>query len=132
MSWAKNKSRGNPHGRTKVEHAGYSFASKLEASVFSILKLMERAGQITGIEVQPTVYLTDADIGYRPDFRAIDLSTANKGNEFFIEAKGFPTPEWKIKKRLWEYYGPGELWIYVGSYKNPKLDEIVKPKVKKL
>jgi hypothetical protein len=106
----------------KVQHDGHSFASKLEAAVYQILKLREKAGEIEIVNHQDHVYLTQARINYIPDFRIFD----HKLDDFvWVEAKGFETPEWRIKKKLWGYYGPGHLQIYRGSEKRPFLDETV-------
>jgi hypothetical protein len=104
-------------GNTKVTHHGMSFASKLEAAVYDLITGMDG---VTDIKQQVHVYMTDARIGYIPDFSFI-----LNGELCFAEAKGFETDVFKIKKRLWKHYGAGKLYIYKGSYKNPKLDEIV-------
>lgn len=109
----------------KVSHDGHSFASKLEAAVYNILKLREKAKEIEVVQHQPHVYLTQARIHYIPDFRIFDY----KKNDFvFVEAKGFETPEWRIKKKLWSFYGPASLEIFRGSDKKPFLDEVINQK----
>lgn len=115
-----NKSK-SKMGNQRTETLGLSFGSKLESSVFLLLKKMEDEGEIVSIKVQDSVYLTQAKILYKPDFRCENPD----GTFFWVEAKGFKTPVWAIKKRLWEHYGPGKLYIYEGSYKNPKLVEIL-------
>lgn len=93
----------------KTEIAGYSFASKGEAALFSQLKLEERAGHIKDIQVQSHVYLTEARIDYVADFKIFDI----KLNQIvYIEFKGFETPVWRIKRRLYQHYGPGRLRVY--------------------
>lgn len=118
----KNKHK---YGATRVSHAGYSFASKLEASVFQMLTLMERAGEIADIQVQDTVYLTDARIQFIPDFKYKNLKT---GEYEWAEAKGFERPEWKIKRKLWMYYGFGPLHIWKGTWIKPVLIETITPR----
>ena len=114
----------NKYGAKKVSWSGRSFASKLEAAVYQVLMLQMKAGEISGIECQDSIYLTDARILYKPDFRVI----AEGGEEYWVEAKGFKTPEWAIKKRLWKCYGPGRLQIYTGSHAHPVLSETIIPK----
>lgn len=97
------------------------FASKLESAVFDMLKLRQLQGQISNIKCQQSVRLTLANISYKADFSYENLS----GNTVWVEAKGFPTDTWKLKKRLWKHYGPGTLEIYTGSYSNPKLTETI-------
>lgn len=118
----KNKHK---YGATRVSHAGYSFASKLEASVFQMLTLMERAGEIAEIQVQDTVYLTDARIQFIPDFKVKNLKT---GEYEWHEAKGIATPQFQIKRKLWMYYGPGLLNIWKGTWIKPVLIETITPK----
>lgn len=110
---------------TRVKHAGYSFASQLECAVFNFLLLREKAGEIQDIQCQDHIYLTDARICYIPDFKFTDVKTKNF---VWAEAKGFETDVWKIKKRLWEFYGPGNLEIYKGNAKKINLKEVVIPK----
>ena len=93
-----------------------------------MLDEMQKRGEIADLKCQQTVKLTDAEIKYIADFSFIDPKT---GERVFAEAKGFPTPEWKLKKRLWEYYGPGTLMIYQGSEKRIRLTETLTVKKKK-
>lgn len=123
MTWARRSK--NKLGNIKVELGGYSFASKLEASVFTILKAREQAGEIEVLQVQDHVYLTDARIGYIPDFKCLDKKT---GKIFWVEAKGFPNDKWPMKKKLWKFYGPGRLEIFTGTYDRPKLSEVIEVK----
>lgn len=99
-----------------------NFSSKLESAVHDILVLRERAGEITDIKCQVQVELSAAKIIYKPDFSYVDIQT---GVTRYAEAKGFVTPEFNLKKRLWKAYGPGPLEIYKGDYRRPSLAEIV-------
>ena len=116
--------KGNKYGRKSLEHAGYTFASKLEAAVFDILKLRERAGEISDIKTQEAVYLTLARIMFKPDFSYLENSIRT-----YAEAKGMETPVYAIKRRLWAKYGPSPLHVYKGTYKNPQLFESIFPEV---
>lgn len=106
----------------RVTIDGYSFASKLEATVYLELKRYSREALLKILEHQPRVYLTEARILYIPDFKCLDLRTEEI---FFVEAKGFETTDWKIKKRLWIHYGPANLHIWKGSFKRPSISQIV-------
>lgn len=86
---------------------GIKFASIQEAEHYSELKLMRRSGEIKWFDIQPRVRLTDARILYIPDFIVMD----KEGHCYWVDVKGFETPEFKLKKKLWEFYGPGELRI---------------------
>jgi hypothetical protein len=70
-----------------------------------------KVGEIRSIELQDSVYLTDARIRYVADFKCL----AYTGEIFWVEAKGYPTASWALKKRLWRYYGPGRLEIHMSK-----------------
>lgn len=117
--------RRQKYGATRVKHAGHSFASRLESALYTELLLREKAGEIKEIQCQDHIYLTKARILYIPDFKFFSI----KLNTYvWAEAKGFETAIWRIKKRLWEYYGPGVLEIYKGSHKKLNFDELIMPK----
>lgn len=101
------------------------FDSKLEAALYQLLLLREKAGEIRDIETQVTVYLSPMRFMYRPDFRFVDVAT---GEQVYAESKGFETVQWKRNYRTWKVCGPGKLEIWKGSYRNPKLVEVVKPR----
>jgi hypothetical protein len=111
-------------GNKKVELDGYSFASKLEAALYGMLKMRQAAGEIRTIEVQAQVYLTDAKILYKPDFFCERID----GSIFYAEAKGYQDQKWPIKKRLWASYGPAPLEIWKGTHVRPVLVETIVPK----
>ena len=119
------KKSGSKLGNKKTERAGYSFGSKLEAAVFDQLKLMEAAGEIKIVRTQASVYMTPAKILYKPDFECLDLRT---DKTFYVEAKGFETPVWRIKYRLWPHFVEADLHIYKGTHSKPYLDEVLKGK----
>ena len=111
-------------GAKRVETDGYSFASKLEAAVYQMLKFRLAAGEFSEIRCQVQVSLSAAQIIYRPDFECI----TKYGSSFYCEAKGYETPEWRIKRRLWIAYGPGKLEVWAGSHTSPRLKEVLEPK----
>lgn len=115
--------RKNKYGATRVEYDNHSFSSKLEASVYTMLKVRENAGEIKDIKAQISIYLTEAKIQYIVDFMFIDVKT---GSNIYCEAKGMETSSWRIKRKLWMFYGPGPLEIYKGTHLRPFLHEIIK------
>jgi hypothetical protein len=131
MIWQRRKPQlwpqdeGNKFGNTKIEVDGHSFHSRLEAAVYGILKLREKAGEIELLQCQDHLYLSAARIGYIPDFKCKDLKT---GNPFWAEAKGFADSRWPTVKKLYKFYGPGPLQIYTGTWRNPVLSEVIVPK----
>lgn len=117
---------GNKYGNKRTEHAGYSFASKAEAALYDLLRLREKAGEIKDIRNQVHVRLTAAAVTYVPDFAFWDI----KENTYkYAEYKGFETDVFKIKLRLWRFYGPGPIEIWRGHYAKIFLAETVIPKI---
>ena len=110
---------------SKIAIAGRSFDSKLEQNIFHLLNLRLKAKEFKAIQQQDQIYLTAAEILYKPDFKC----TGGPEGDFWVEAKGFETPEWRIKRRLWMHYGPGplEIWMYDTRFRGPKLKEILIP-----
>lgn len=106
----------------KVSHKGRSFASKLEAAVYDLLVQRELAGEISDIQQQDTVYLTEARIRYMPDFKFFDKA---RGEHGWAEAKGLETPIWRLKRKLWPHYGPGRLEVYKGRANSIVLHEVL-------
>lgn len=109
MKWAR--SLANKYSAKRTTHAGRSFHSKLEAARFAELELLMRAGEVLEIKCQVHVELSEAKIIYKPDF----LVTWANGEQIYEEVKGFETPEWRLKRRLWIAYGPGRLRVFKGS-----------------
>jgi hypothetical protein len=105
--------------------AGHPHRSKLESSVCQIIQFREKAGELRLVQVEDHVYLSNARIGYIPDFKCQDTQT---GEFFWVEAKGFENDRWPILKKLWKFYGPGTLEIWKGTHLRPYLDETIVPK----
>jgi hypothetical protein len=125
MTW-RPRSPANKYGAQAVDSDGYRFASKLEASVYQLLKLRQAAKEITQIECQVHVYLSLARVLYIPDFKC---KLAN-GTEIYVEAKGLAGPRWPTIKKLWKSYGLGPLEIWKGSHLRPCLVETIVPRNK--
>ena len=117
--------RFSKYGNTKTTRAGRSFASKLEAALFDLLILREKAGELKDVRQQVSVYLTDARIQMIPDYSAVNVET---GETEYHESKGAESDVYRIKRRLWKYYGPGKLYVYKGSYRKVYLHEVIIPK----
>lgn len=110
----------------KTFYNGRRYDSKAESIVSNQLQLEQRAGEISGLEFQVQVELTDAKIIYKPDFKYVRKSVVTYG-----ECKGFETAEWRIKRKLWQYYGPGPLEVYNVVNGRVILKEIINPKIVK-
>jgi len=106
-------------------HDGRMFDSKSELSMYEMLKLRVKAEDISELECQVSVYLTDARILYRPDFKWLE-----DGEPVWGEMKGIETPTWRIKRRLWKAgYGPGKLEVWKMNRRGPFLFETLIPSV---
>jgi predicted nuclease of restriction endonuclease-like RecB superfamily len=116
----------NKYKAKRVEFNGRAYASKAEAITGAWLQMLCKNGLIGNIRHQQKVYLTDARIGYIPDFVIWDTVLRQ---DVYVETKGFETNEWLIKKKLWKFYGPGTLRIYnVRNGQVILLEEIVPSK----
>lgn len=82
---------------------GIRFASKKEARRFQELKLLERAGKITELELQPRfdLFIPNSDKGkvgtYVGDFRYLDIE---RNITVLEDVKGMKTPVYRLKKKL--------------------------------
>jgi hypothetical protein len=87
------------YGNVKTVVDGRTFDSKKEAGVYAQLKLMERNGAVTKIELQAPYKLEVNGVKictYRADF----VVTLKDGSVQVWDAKGFRTKEYRLKKKL--------------------------------
>ena len=89
------------YGNQKTEVDGYLFDSKREANRYMELKLLERAGEISSLELQPSFELLvqgGKSVGkYYADFRY------TQNEEVVVEdAKGVKTDVYRLKKKIVE------------------------------
>lgn len=107
-------------------------ASKAEAALHEYLAWREKAGEIRNLKPQQSVYLTNARIQYITDFGYEVLVTLDNRTQDWVpewaEFKGLETPVWRIKRRLWMYYGPGPLVVYKGGARSLAQFEIIEPR----
>lgn len=94
------------YGNKKVIVDGHKFDSQKEALRYKELKLMERAGVIKDLELQPTSELiptirteheTLRKTIYKADFKYFDV---NADHEVVEDVKGFKTDVYKLKKKM--------------------------------
>lgn len=124
------KNRGSKFGAVRVkDSAGRSFASKYEKVVFDYILTLEKMGVLKFRRQQAHVTLTDAGIIYKPDYEVEWLVEPYQNQIVYMEAKGFETPEWRIKRKLYQHYGPAPLMIFKGMNGDgtPKLHEEIVP-----
>ena len=102
LKHATKPTKGRKYRNQPTEIDGVTFASKREAARYEALKVMQAAGEISGLELQPQFPMlvarpdgvTVAVGSYRADFRYI------RDNQTVIEdAKGMKTEPYKMRKR---------------------------------
>ena len=89
-----------------TEVDGIRFASKLEADRYQQLKMLERAGEIEGLELQPKFPFTHNGVkigSYIADFRYWDRL---EGVHVVEDCKGVLTPVYRLKKKLMAAFYP--------------------------
>ena len=124
MNWSRSK-----YKAVKTTIDGVTFDSKKEAKRYTELKLLEKAGHITHLELQPEYQITinGAKIcKYKADFRYFTVRqenneqyynskgewqtptmTGDKEGQIVEDVKGFKTPIYRLKKKLVEACYPG-------------------------
>lgn len=100
------------YGNRKTTVDGITFDSALEASRYSELKLLQRAGTIRDLHLQPAFELIPAfnkngvhyqKTVYKADFAYFDNE---KGKTVIEDTKGVKTAVYILKKKLFEYNYP--------------------------
>lgn len=96
----------------KVEYDEITFDSQAEFEYYLILKAREAAGQISKLEVHSKFMLQEGfkdrdgkrvpPIHYKADFTYVD----DNGDSVVVDVKGFETPVWKIKRKLFLFRYP--------------------------
>jgi len=118
--WVKGNARRHKYGNA------IAGGSKLEESVYQLLALREKAGEIEDLKRQSTVVLQDGPRNVRITWR-IDFEWVNKatGETEYGEAKGVETEVYKLKLKLFRKNPPGRLEIWKGHHTRPRLVEVV-------
>lgn len=119
----------NKFGAISVTRGGKKFPSRLEAAVYDILVLREKSGEISKIACQYDLLLKkkcsecgDGPVRWKVDFSFIDNRS---GERCFAEAKGVEGPAYRLRKKLFKRNRPGRLEVWKGTWKNPKLVEVI-------
>ena len=95
----------NKYKAKKTEIDGIKFDSKREMNRYCELKLLEKAKEISNLQLQPKFLLIDGfkykgkkiqAMNYIADFQYIEKD----GTEVVEDVKGFKTKEYNIKKKL--------------------------------
>lgn len=99
--------RAHKYGAERTVVDGISFASKKEARRFCELQMLEKAREISGLELQPSFTLQanglplQYDSGRKVTYRADFAYYCNRRVKRIVEdVKGYKTPEYKLKKAI--------------------------------
>jgi hypothetical protein len=99
------------YGAKPIVIDGIRFASQKEGRRYSELKLLEKAGAVSGIELQPefplyawsTIAKQATHIGkYVADFRYVLRCPSGLLTDVIEDVKGFKTPVYRLKKKMAE------------------------------
>lgn len=96
--------RGHKYNATKTEVDGITFDSKKEANEYANLRMLERAGVITGLVLQPRFELeppfTDNEgKRHRGEYYVADFAYQQDGQTIVVDVKGYPTAHYKSKAK---------------------------------
>ena len=102
---AERKARAQKYGNTKVVDAGIKFDSKAEHKRWQYLLQMQRAGEISGLELQVPFELIPAQVApsdkkERATVYVSDFVYWKDGGRIVEDVKGAVTPEFRIKRKL--------------------------------
>ena len=82
---------------------GITFDSLKESRRYGELKLLEKSGRISGLEVQPAFRIVVNNClicTYKADFRYVTDTPHASGQVVIEDCKGFLTPVYRLKKKL--------------------------------
>lgn len=98
----------NKYNNKKTIVDGVTFDSKKEAQRYCELKILERAGTISNLELQPRFLLIKAFTNnkgkkIRKTEYVGDFKYQENGKTVVEDVKGFKTKEYKLKAKLLQY-----------------------------
>ena len=108
--------KNNKYHANRVEYNGRTYDSRKEAKRAAVLEQQEKLGIIKNLQKQVSFELQPGytnnqgkkirSIIYVADF------VYEKDNVFYVEdTKGFKTPEYRLKRKLFEYKYPGYVFV---------------------
>lgn len=103
MSWNNYSNR--KYGNVSQTYGNHTYHSRREANYAAELDMRVKAKDLKSWRRQVPIELRVNDkkiCTYTIDFVEVD----NKGNETYTEVKGFETPEWRLKWKLFEALHP--------------------------
>ncbi len=101
---ANQKAAPGKYGNKRVREDGHTFGSQAEYARYKELRLLQRAGQITALEVHPR-YPLEVN-GRRITVYEADFSFRENGRLVVTDTKGVETPAFKIKAELFRALYP--------------------------
>ncbi|MEO1278943.1 MAG: DUF1064 domain-containing protein [Planctomycetota bacterium] len=105
---------GSKYNAVPTRYLGRRYDSKSEAARAEYLHQMLQGGALKAVVPQPgTVLLGDDYFKYRPDFFIVD----EHGDCWYEDVKGVETARFKLTKKAWSKYGPGDLRVVRASGK---------------
>ncbi|MDR3113674.1 MAG: DUF1064 domain-containing protein [Endomicrobium sp.] len=112
----KNMWRRNKYHNKKTAVDGVVFDSKAEARRYCELKLLQKAGEIKNLELQPCFLLEKAQLHYGKMYRQVSYIADfgyndKKGNYVVEDVKGFRPAEYMVKVK-WFLQKYGHLLIF--------------------
>jgi hypothetical protein len=109
-SAAKNKAeaseiRRHKYNAQRTQVDGITFDSKKEAKEYQNLKLLERVGAITDLQLQPAfllqaAYMDSSGKRQRAIHYVADFAYTQEGRRIVVDVKGMQTPVFKLKAKL--------------------------------
>lgn len=100
----------NKYKNKKVQIDCYVFDSIAESKRYKELALLEKAGEIENLQLQPKFLLQESFKKSGKTYRKIeyiaDFMYEEKGKVIVEDVKGMETKEFKIKRKLFEYKYP--------------------------
>ncbi len=100
----------NKYRNKKIQIDRYVFDSIAEGQRYRELALLERAGKISDLKLQPRFLLQESFRKNGKTYRAInyiaDFMYKENGRTIVEDVKGMETKEFKIKRKLFEYKYP--------------------------
>jgi hypothetical protein len=104
--WTKNKYNAN-----RTEYNGVMYASKREATKAQELDLLKKAGEVLEWVPHPIYYVLPRFYKFKKKYQGIKYIPDfwikwKDGREELIDIKGFATPLFKIKEKMFNYRFP--------------------------
>jgi len=113
-SWYNSRLKRNKFNARAVYdiHGQRCFDSTGESVRYNQLELLEKAGEISSLELHPKVVLIDGNNDVPEIAWRIDYAYTEKGRKVWEDYKPRPiTERERLLIRLWKHFGPGPLRI---------------------